>query len=97
MQRMNIGDAQYIERLAAGKIRCQRNCSILRIVPTEDCALCFLCFYNTELSHHTGKWILLCFLRTVHTTLLRSLILINSLRRFLYKYSSLHTEIGQKY
>jgi hypothetical protein len=36
MQRMNIGDGHYTERLAAGKIRCQRNCSILIIVQQKS-------------------------------------------------------------
>jgi hypothetical protein len=33
---MNIGDGQYTERLAAGKIRCQWNCSILIIVQQKS-------------------------------------------------------------
>jgi hypothetical protein len=36
MQRMNIGDGHYTERLAAGKIRCQRKCSILKLVQQKN-------------------------------------------------------------
>jgi hypothetical protein len=39
MQRMNIRDSQYTERLAAGKIRCQRNCSTVIIVKQQKLIL----------------------------------------------------------
>jgi hypothetical protein len=57
MQRMSIGDAQYTERLAAREIRCQRNCSILRIVqktvPYVFCVFTIQSYHTTQESYLT--------------------------------------------